>query len=58
MCSSDLQRAIAEAIDLSANLVRSRKRLLGLLKNEKVALMADLLAGKRRVRLHDAEATP
>ena len=52
------QRAIAEAVDLSINVVQSRRRLVGLLKTEKTALMTGLLTGKHHVRQHDAGATP
>ena len=49
------QRAIAETIDVSVSLIRSRKRLIEFLKYEKSALMVDLLTGKRRIHLPTAE---
>ena len=52
------QRAIAETIDHSISLVRSQERFIKLLGNEKAALMADLITGKRRVRLPITEAAP
>jgi len=45
------QRAIADAMDLVSEDVRNWEAMLEMLKTEKQALMADLLAGRRRVRL-------
>jgi type I restriction enzyme S subunit len=45
------QQGIADAIDLAQAGVANAKRQLALLQREKTALMAQLLTGKRRVRL-------
>ena len=50
------QRAIAEAIDLAQTRVICFEHQVRLLRDEKAALMAQLLTGKRRVRL-DQEGT-
>lgn len=52
------QRAIAEAIDLAQTRVTCFEHQVLLLRDEKAALMAQLLTGKRRVRMSDAESTP
>ena len=52
------QRVIAEAIDLAQTRVTCFEHQVLLLRDEKAALMAQLLTGKRRVRMSDAESTP
>ena len=47
----DVQRRIVAHLDLASQQIRCVERQLELLKAEKRALMADLLTGKRRVRL-------
>ncbi|MFC0154481.1 restriction endonuclease subunit S [Xanthomonas dyei] len=49
------QARIADAIDTALNLVTTQERLLSLMREEKSALMSQLLTGKRRVRLPDDE---
>jgi type I restriction enzyme, S subunit len=46
------QRAIANAIGVAGAQVDAARQRVELLKQEKVALMSDLLTGKRRVRAH------
>lgn len=52
----DVQHRIAEVLTTSAKWVALQERDLELLKQEKAALMPQLLTGKRRVKLPDAEA--
>lgn len=53
------QKVIADAIDIALDDVRKWEAMLDMLKAEKQALMADLLTGKRRVRVpNDKAATP
>jgi restriction endonuclease S subunit len=52
------QRAIADALDLANQDCAASKRRCEILKQEKAALMAQLLTGKRRVRMPAAGATP
>lgn len=52
----DVQHRIAEVLTTAAKWVASQERDLELLKQEKSALMSQLLTGKRRVKLPDAEA--
>lgn len=47
------QQAIADAMDVASEDVRKWKAMLDILKAEKRALSADLLTGKRRVRVPD-----
>lgn len=51
----DVQHRIAEVLTTAAKWVALQERDLELLKLEKVALMSQLLTGKRRVKLPDAE---
>ncbi|WDK07583.1 restriction endonuclease subunit S [Xanthomonas campestris] len=51
------QARIADAIDTALNLVTTQERLVNLMREEKSALMSQLLTGKRRVRL-PADETP
>ncbi|MCS3360045.1 restriction endonuclease subunit S [Xanthomonas translucens] len=50
------QARIADAIDTALSLVTTQERLLNLMREEKSALMSQLLTGKRRVRLPADEA--
>lgn len=52
------QRVIADALDLANQECAMNQRRFEILKQEKAALMDELFAGKRRVRLPDGEATP
>jgi len=52
------QARIADAIDTALSLVTAQERLLNLMREEKSALMSQLLTGKRRVRLPADEADP
>lgn len=52
------QRAIADAIDEAAVEEQKWESMLQLLREEKRALMADLLTGKRRVRSAEATTEP
>lgn len=52
----EVQERIVKQLDLASEQIRSVERQLDLLKAEKRALMADLLTGKRRVRLPEPEA--
>lgn len=52
------QRAIAELIDLADREIELIEKKLELLRDEKRALMQQLLTGKRRVRVSAAETTP
>ena len=52
----DVQHRIAEVLTTAAKWVALQERDLELLKQEKAALMSQLLTGKRRVKLPDAEA--
>jgi type I restriction enzyme S subunit len=56
--STPEQRAISEVIDAAEEDVRSCAAEVEALRKEKRSLMADLLNGKRRVRLPAAETTP
>lgn len=51
----DVQHRIAEVLTTAAKWVALQERDLELLKQEKAALMSQLLTGKRRVKLLDAE---
>lgn len=51
----EVQRRIAEVLTTAAKWVALQERDLELLKQEKAALMSQLLTGKRRVKLPDAE---
>jgi type I restriction enzyme S subunit len=51
----DVQNRIAEVLTTAANWITLQERDLELLKQEKVALMSQLLTGKRRVKLPDTE---
>lgn len=51
----DVQHRIAEVLTTAAKWVALQERDLELLKREKAALMSQLLTGKRRVKLPDAE---
>lgn len=51
----DVQHRIAEVLTAAANWVKLHERDLDLLKQEKAALMSQLLTGKRRVKLPEAE---
>lgn len=51
----DVQNRVAEVLSTAAKWVALQERDLGLLKQEKAALMSQLLTGKRRVKLLDAE---
>lgn len=51
----DVQNRIAEVLSTAAKWVALQERDLELLKHEKAALMSQLLTGKRRVKLPDAE---
>lgn len=51
----DVQNRIAEVLTTAAKWVALQERDLELLKQEKTALMSQLLTGKRRVKLPDAE---
>lgn len=53
-----VQLRIVEVLDTARCEVELIAAQIDRLKQEKAALMADLLTGKRRVRLPDAEATP
>ncbi|PPU91051.1 hypothetical protein XpopCFBP1817_15635 [Xanthomonas populi] len=48
----------ADAIDTALSIVTTQEKLLSLLREEKSALMSQLLTGKRRVRLLADEAEP
>jgi type I restriction enzyme S subunit len=50
------QARIADAIDTALSLVTTQERLVNLMREEKSALMSQLLTGKRRVRLPADEA--
>ncbi len=50
------QRAIAKIIRVADNLIRQRQAQLDALRQEKAALMQQLLTGKRRVRVAESEA--
>ncbi|WP_371183903.1 restriction endonuclease subunit S [Xanthomonas sacchari] len=52
------QARIADAIDTALSLVTTQEKLLKLLRQEKSALMTQLLTGKRRVRLPSDKADP
>ncbi|KRG79204.1 hypothetical protein ABB30_01590 [Stenotrophomonas ginsengisoli] len=52
----DVQNRIAEVLTTAAKRVALQERDLELLKQEKTALMSQLLTGKRRVKLLDTEA--
>lgn len=52
------QRAIAELIDLADREIELIEKKLEMLREEKRALMQQLLTGKRRVRVPASEATP
>lgn len=54
--SMDEQLAIGEVIDTASQEVEQLQAQLELLKQEKRALMADLLTGKRRIRLPESTA--
>jgi type I restriction enzyme S subunit len=54
----DVQERIAARLAVTAEWVRRHVDVASRLREEKAALMADLLTGKRRVRLPAAEATP
>ncbi len=49
------QQRIAEILSTASTWVEQQAHDLDLLKQEKAALMSQLLTGKRRVKLHDAE---
>jgi len=51
----DEQMRIADAIDTARKATIVQAQYLGLLRREKAALMSQLLTGKRRVKLPDAE---
>jgi type I restriction enzyme S subunit len=51
----DVQGQIANVLTTAVNWVEKQERDLELLKQEKAALMSQLLTGKRRVKLPDAE---
>lgn len=51
----DVQNRVAEVLSTAAKWVALQERDLELLKQEKAALMAQLLTGKRHVKLLDAE---
>lgn len=51
----DVQNRVAEVLSTAAKWVALQERDLELLKQEKAALMSQLLTGKRRVKLLDAE---
>lgn len=53
----DVQRRIVEHLDSATEEVRLAERQIELLKTEKRALMADLLTGKRRVRVPENATT-
>ena len=53
-----IQHRIIEVLDTARREVDLIAAQIGKLKQEKAALMADLLTGKRRVRVPAAEATP
>ena len=53
-----VQLRIVEVLDTARREVELIAAQIDRLKQEKAALMADLLTGKRRVRLPAAEATP
>lgn len=52
----DVQNRVAEVLSTAATWVALQERDLELLKQEKAALMSQLLTGKRRVKLPDVEA--
>lgn len=52
----DVQNRVAEVLSTAAKWVALQERDLELLKQEKAALMSQLLIGKRRVKLSDVEA--
>jgi len=54
----DVQRRIVAQLDLATDQIRSVENQLEFLKQEKRALMADLLTGKRRVHLSEVTAEP
>lgn len=54
--SSDEQKAISRAIDAADEAERAYARQLTALKQEKAALMQQLLTGKRRVKVDEREA--
>jgi type I restriction enzyme, S subunit len=54
----DAQERIASRLAVAAEWVRRHHEFASRLREEKAALMADLLTGKRRVRLPAAETTP
>jgi type I restriction enzyme S subunit len=51
----NVQNRVAEVLSTAAKWVALQERDLELLKQEKAALMSQLLTGKRRVKLPDAE---
>lgn len=51
----DQQQKIADALDTASEWIGKHKRDLDLLEQEKVALMSQLLTGKRRVKLPEPE---
>lgn len=53
-----VQRRIVEVLDTARREMELIAEQIGRLKQEKAALMADLLTGKRRVRLPAAESAP
>ncbi|MGY6252399.1 restriction endonuclease subunit S [Paraburkholderia caledonica] len=56
--SIDAQRRIAEVLSAAESEERCVERQRDKLKEEKLALMADLLTGKRRVRLTESDTAP
>lgn len=54
----DEQQTIAARLDVAADWVRRSDEYAASLRNEKAALLADLLNGKRRVRLPAADTLP
>jgi type I restriction enzyme S subunit len=54
----DDQRRIAARLDVAAEWVRRHDEFSSRLREEKAALVAALLTGKRRVRLPAADTTP
>jgi type I restriction enzyme S subunit len=51
----DVQNQIAEVLTTAASWVELHEHDLDLLKQEKAALMTQLLTGKRRVKLPESE---
>ncbi|WP_425259040.1 restriction endonuclease subunit S (plasmid) [Rubrivivax sp. RP6-9] len=54
----DEQQTIAARLEVAAEWVRRSDEYAARLRNEKAALLADLLTGKRRVRIPAAETAP